>query len=95
MKCKKYSGKNGIDAEQEFTEDYRFATALLQYVSALSDGVSWFVDECIENEDGTYFVIFRSFNCPEYQSYILSIKVESSGSPAYPWEFSVQKKIPK
>lgn len=95
MKRKKYSRKNGFDAEQEFTEDYRFATALLQYVSDLADDVRWFIDECIENEDGTCFAIFRSFNCPEYKSCILSIKVESSGSPESPWDFSVQKKIPK
>lgn len=93
VRIRKYSGKDGIAAEAEFTGNYLFASSLLQYVAALSPDISWFIDECIENEDGTYFAVFRSFDSPEYRDYLLSIKVEPNDPPSL-WHFSVQKQIP-
>ena len=94
MRIKRYSEKDGIAAEIEFTEDYLFASSLLQYVAALSPDISWFIDECIETGEGTYFAIFRSFNCPEYRDYLLSIRIERNETGSPPWSFSVQKQIP-
>lgn len=55
----------------------------------------WFIDECIENEDGTYYAVFRSFRCPEYRKCVLSIKVERNETCSLPWTFSVQKQVTK
>ena len=54
-----------------------------------------FIDECIENEDGTYYAVFRSFRCPEYRKCVLSIKVERNETCSLPWTFSVQKQVTK
>lgn len=90
MKIKRYSDKNGFDAESKFLEDYRFAYSLLKYVESISGENRWFVDECFENDSGEYWVIFKSYMTPEYKNFLLSIRVTRSGSG---WEFYVHKQV--
>ena len=85
MIIKRYQNSDNLKNEDQFQEDYRFAAALSR----------WFIDECIENEDGTYYAVFRSFRCPEYRKCVLSIKVERNETCSLPWTFSVQKQVTK
>lgn len=93
MKIKRYTGKNGLENENQFLEDHRFAGALLQFVRDLPGEIQWFIKECIEDEDGTYCVVFRSFECPECRDCILSVKVSPTSDSQRPYSFCVQKQV--
>ena len=95
MKIKRYQNSDNLKNEDQFQEDYRFAAALSRYIQELPGETKWFIDECIENEDGTYYAVFRSFRCPEYRKCVLSIKVERNETCSLPWTFSVQKQVTK
>lgn len=90
MNIKRYSKLNGLEAEMEFTEDYLFAGALLEYVKGISGENCWFIDECIKNNDGEYWAIFRSYRTPEYKDFILSIHISHADTG---WKFTVGKQV--
>lgn len=90
MNIKRYSKLNGLEAEMKFIEDYLFASALLEYVKGISGENTWFLDECIENNSGEYWVSFKSYDSPEYKNFVLTVHVAHTDSG---WDFSVQKQV--
>ena len=93
--CKNVHDESGAQTGSDTAGSGAAAAAEETAQAALGAEEALSLLNCRENEDGTYYAVFRSFRCPEYRKCVLSIKVERNETCSLPWTFSVQKQVTK
>lgn len=77
--------------EEFFTECCSFASDVFKFVESISGDNRWFFHECyLDNSGRNHTVIFKSYDLPEYQNFILSVVVRKQNDK---YVFTVLKQV--